>query len=59
MGNVRQIRGQIGLHDDDALVLLSRGGRVGSGILRLMLWWHTRVHDEVVVLRLLLQEGRV
>jgi hypothetical protein len=42
-----------------SLVLLSRGGQVGGEILELLLWWHTRVHGEVVVLRLLLREGHV
>jgi hypothetical protein len=59
MGNAGQIQGQIGLHDEDALVLLSRGGRVGGGILKLLLWWHARVHGKVVMLRLLLREGHV
>jgi hypothetical protein len=59
MGNAGQIWGQIRLHDEDALVLLSRSGQVSRGILKLLLRWHTRVHNEVVVLRLLLREGHV
>jgi hypothetical protein len=59
MGNVGQIWGQIGLHKEDALVPLSRSGRVGGGIFELLLWWYARVHGKVVVLRLLLREGHV
>jgi hypothetical protein len=58
MGNVGLIRVLIGHHDKDALVLLSRGSRVGGGILELLRRWHARVHSEVVVLRLLLQSRR-
>jgi hypothetical protein len=51
--------GKIGLYDQDSLVLLNWGCRVGGGILEQLLRWHASVHGEVVVLSLLLREGHV
>jgi hypothetical protein len=59
MGNAGQIQGKSNFTTRTSLVVLSRGGRVGGGILELLLRWHTRVHGEVVMLRLLLHEGHV
>jgi hypothetical protein len=54
----RWTEGKIRIDNEDALVLLSRVGRVGRGILELLLRWHTRIHIEVVVL-VLLREGHI